>query len=117
MHIILGSQNVQEVSDKYTVLELDTFRLRDKKEALPAYCLIENIPIAELSSTENYQHLHANLIKNYKQANWKFCEDAIEHLMGKWNGEIDSFYQDLMARIKDLKNRELDNDWDGSITR
>lgn len=111
MNIIFGNQIGQEIKDRYTILELDTLKLSDQQDPVTAYCLVENIPIAELPQTEMYQDLHKNLIKNYRLRNWKFCEDAIEHLMGKWNGEVDSFYGELLTRVKKFKDQTLDESW------
>jgi len=112
MHIILGEQNVQQVGDKYVVLELDQFRTTDQNEPISAFCLIENVPIQELPQVDRYRDLHRQLIKNYREANWKFCEDALEHLQGRWNGEVDSFYSVMASRIKEQKQRDQSADWD-----
>ena len=115
MHIILGEQNVQEVSDKYVVLELDTFRTAGEDKMVSAFCLIENIPIQELSEVAHYKDLHQQLIKNYREANWKFCEDALEHLQGRWNKEVDSFYSVIAQRIQQQKYNADCQDWDPII--
>jgi hypothetical protein len=114
MHIILGEQNVREVSDKYVVLELDAFRT-DKDELISAFCLIENVPIHELSEVDRYRDLHQQLIKNYRAANWKFCEDALEHLRGRWNGEVDSFYTVLASRVQEQKKHNDSTHWNPAI--
>jgi hypothetical protein len=31
--------------------------------------------------------------------------------MGKWGGEVDTFYQDLLTRVQDLKTQTLPADW------
>ena len=115
MHIILGEQNVREVTDKYVVLELDAFRIMDKQELISAFCLIENVPIQELSEVDRYRGLHQQLIKNYRLANWKFCEDALEHLKGRWNGEVDSFYSEMSQRIQAQKQHHDAAHWDPVI--
>ena len=115
MHIILGEQNVQQVGDKYVVLELDMFRTADQEQLISAFCLIENVPIQELPQVEHYRDLHKQLIKNYRAANWKFCEDALEHLQGRWNGEVDSFYSALSQRIQEQKHCKDPDQWDPAI--
>jgi hypothetical protein len=55
------------------------------------------------------------LIKNYRAANWKFCEDALEHLQGRWNGEVDSFYSMLSQRIQKQKQVKRPAQWDPAI--
>jgi hypothetical protein len=48
---------------------------------------------------------------------WSYCEQALEHLRGKWGGELDSYYADLQARIERLKTQNLDNNWSPMILK
>lgn len=115
MHIILGEQHAEAVGDRYVVLELDTFQPGNQDEPVSAFCVIENVPIHELSEVVTYRDLHQQLIKNYRAANWSFCEDALQHLQGRWNGEIDSFYDIMAARIQVQKQQSCDILWDAAI--
>ena len=113
---IIFKTNLTDIDQKYTVLELDTFSLSDGATHT-ACCIVENIPIDELPLTNNLTELHANLILNYGQKNWNYCEQAIDHLMGKWSGEVDSFYIELKTRIDNLKNQTLDDSWTPVIAK
>jgi hypothetical protein len=115
MHIIFKSTQ-PEIEKKYTVLDLDTFRFPDGSERT-ACCVIENIPITELPATENLKKMHGALIENYAQRNWEFCEDAIEQLMGRWGGVMDSFYTELTVRIENFKLQDPGQDWTPIIVR
>ena len=115
MHIIFKN-HTPELDQKYTVLDLDTFSLPDGS-LHTACCVVENIPIAELADSESFKELHANLIKNYALKDWNYCEQAIDHLMGKWGGEVDSFYQELLTRIQHLKTQDLDDTWSPILAR
>lgn len=115
MNIIFGHQLTEQLREKYTVLELDTFRIDGQD--VTSYCLVENIGLMEIANIEQFSTLHANLIKNYKIRNWKFCEDALEHLMGKWNGELDSFYMEMASRVGQYRQHEPEPDWQPIILR
>jgi hypothetical protein len=116
MHIILGDNITEEMAERYIVLELDSFLVPGKDLVVSAFCLIENVPIAELAQAHHFQDLHAQMIKNYRSGNWKFCQDALEHLQGRWNGEVDSFYQTLSVRISDLEKHDpAHTHWDPVI--
>lgn len=115
MNIIFKS-NLPGLDDKYTVLDLDTFRMPDGQEHT-ACCVVENIPITELPNTEHLRALHADLIKNYGQRQWQACEQAIAELTGKWGGELDTFYSDLKRRIDLFKIHGVDPDWSPVIIR
>lgn len=116
MHIIMGDQITEELLSKYIVLELDNFHITSKDRYLSAYCLVENVPLAELPQADQFQDLHAQTIKNFRQGNWQFCEHALEHLIGRWNGEVDSFYETLRLRVLELRDQGLDrSSWDPTI--
>jgi hypothetical protein len=115
MHIILGEENIKEIDQKYTMLELDTLRISG--EPVTAYCLVEELSLDEMFTLDQFRTLHENLIKNYKKRNWKFCEDAVEHLRGKWRGDLDSFYDSMANRVKQYQQQDPGTDWDGIINK
>lgn len=115
MNIIFKS-NVSALEGKYTVLDLDTFRLPDGSEHT-ACCVVENIPITELPHTENLRLLHASLIENFGKQRWNLCEQAIAQLKGRWGGELDTFYENLTQRIDVLKTQTLAPNWSPVILR
>lgn len=116
MNIIFG-ENIQAIEDKYTVLELDTFQIGASGPVNTAYCVLELIPLEEMSLAESMVDLHHNLMQEYKKRNWNFCEQALEHLMGKWGGELDTFYQDLSARVEQFKTKDPDDSWSPVILK
>lgn len=117
MHIIFGQENLNEIGKKYVVLELDTFSLPNRPDPVTAFCVVENIPIQDIPLLENQKTLHANLIKNYGIKNWNYCEQTVEYLMGKWDGELDTFYQDVLSRVKKFKQDGTDENWTPIIDR
>lgn len=116
MNIIFGDA-VKLIPDSFTVLELDTFYVKSLNEKITAWCVIENIPLIEFVTLDAYRRAHGDLMENYRARNWEFCESAIGSLIGRWNGECDSFYFALRERIQQLKNSELTDDWDATIER
>jgi hypothetical protein len=113
MNIIFG-ESIKDIPDRFTVLELDTFNFVNEGRQSTAYCVVEKIPLADFDKLEAYQKVHADLIANYRQREWTYCEHAIEGLMGKWNGELDSFYTDLLLRVQSYRQNPPANDWDGT---
>lgn len=109
MNIIFGREQAESMQDKYTILELDTFKVGD--QIVTAFCAVGSIPIMEMPKIESMKSLHINLLENYRKCDWNFCEQALEHLVGFWNHELDTFYDTITQRIKENKNRELDNNW------
>jgi len=117
MNIIFGDNVAELAREKYTVLELDTFLIEDQDQTATAYAIVEKIPLLEMTNLPHYQDLHENLMREYRKRNWKYCEDAIGHLRGRWSTELDSFYSELQQRIQNLKTQSLDDSWTGAIPR
>lgn len=117
MNIILESQVTSDVKDRYLLLELDSFRLTSGSDPVPAYCILEQLGLDEMLDMQQYLDLHANLMPNYRKRNWNYVEQAIEHLMGRWNGQLDSFYQEVLSRVSGYRQREPNDQWDGVIDR
>lgn len=115
MHIIFGTP--ENLPDNYTVLELDTFRFTATGQTATAYAVVEQVPLVEFAVLQQMKTVHSDLIKYYRQQQWTYCEHAIDYLVGKWNGEIDTFYQELLARIQQHKSTTLPDDWDGCLEK
>ena len=90
MHIIFGKEQADQLSEKYTVLELDTFQFGASGPAITAYCTVENIPLEELPTLAETKTQHQHLLINYRGRAWEKCLTAIDQLTGKWRGELDS---------------------------
>lgn len=117
MNIILGTDYLEDVRDKYVVLELDTFRMMPENRCVTAYGLVENLNIVSLHRTDEFKKLHHDLMKNYRLRNWEFCEHALEHLIPFWGNDMRSFYEILTERIQTFKDQSPGEDWDGSVIK
>lgn len=117
MNIVFAGAELEELRTKYTVLELDTFKFLPSGHLATSYALIDSVPINEIHRISEFSDLHHNLMQNFKKRNWKYCEDAIEHLISAWNGELQSFYENLLERINTLKTNVPDDGWDGSLVK
>jgi hypothetical protein len=114
----MGEELKQDIDSRYIVLELDTFLFKDK-DPVPSYCVIgiDSITLEEVGALDRWQDLHAKLMSNYKIGNWNFCNQALEHLKGRWKNQLDSFYNVMQSRITKLENEPLPAGWNGMIQR
>jgi hypothetical protein len=119
MHIIIGKENVDNLNltEKFTVLELDTFKLAHDGTTVTAYCVVENIPINDLPKVESMRELHANLLENYRKKDWNYCNQALDFLIGFWGHELDTYYQSLRDRITQYTSADPGDNWDWTITK
>lgn len=109
MNIIFGREQAESMKSKYTILELDTFKIGDQEVA--AFCAVDGIPILDMPKIESMKSLHANLLENYRKGDWNYCEQALEHLIGFWNHELDTFYDTVKERIIKNKDKHLVENW------
>jgi hypothetical protein len=116
MNIIFADKN-HHMYEKYTMLELDTFLFKSTGVEQTAWCVIENVPLSEFSLLESYTQAHSNLIKQYQDRNWEYCRSAIKSLYGRWNGELDTFYDELIKRIDGFETTPPPDSWRGVIER
>ena len=115
MNIIFGRDQAAAMSSRYTVLELDTIRLGEQE--LTAFCVIESMPILDMPKIESMKNLHENLLIEYRKRDWNYCTQALEHLTGFWNHEVDTFYDNLKARIDSYIENDPGDEWDGVIEK
>ena len=120
MNIKFETEVTSEIKEKYTLLELDTFRRTSDGQIKKSFCVLtnEDITLQEIPLIQKQKELHDNLIKNYKKQDWNYCQEAIANLTGKWRGEVDTFYTVLSKRIVEFKEKHPadQKDWDHIIT-
>jgi len=97
--IIFGRDNAERLREKYTVLDLETVEMEGKP--VEVFCLVpaEKINFQELPQLESWVKLHNDFLHGYQTKQWNYCRQALEHLMGKFGGELDSFYEEIEKRI------------------
>jgi hypothetical protein len=99
MEIIFGRENAEMLREKYTVLDLET--IEQDGQSLEIFCLIpaDKISIADLPTLAQWTKLHEDFLAGYHKKEYKYCKECIEHLRGKFGGELDTFYDEILRRI------------------
>jgi hypothetical protein len=105
MQIIFGRENATKLREKYTVLDLET--VEKDGHTLEVFCLIpgDKISLGDLPQLESWVKLHHDFLNGYAKQEYDYCLQCIEHLRGKFGGEVDTFYDEILRRIneKDIK--------------
>jgi hypothetical protein len=117
MNIIFDTDLVEDIAKKYTVLELDTVRSMPGNRVYTAWCVVEKIPLPELSQLLELKQLHHDMMTQYKNREWNICEQSIGRLMHSWGTELDSFYEIMLERVRNLQDHDPGSDWDPVIDR
>ena len=100
MNIIFGRENAEKLREKYTVLDLEKLVVEGKE--VEVFCLIpaEKIALPDLPQLEQWIKLHEDFLNGYHKKEYNYCRQCIEHLTGKFGGEVDSFYSIISERIE-----------------
>jgi len=109
MKVIFDKNLVQD--DRYTFLELDTVLQPGMPSPITLYAVIDDLPLEEIVELESLKVYHSVLIANYKAGNWDKIVNDVEPLMGKFRGELDSFYQNILDFS--AESAKLNKQWDG----
>lgn len=115
MNILFGCNEIEEIKqqERFTVLELDTIQISPDHEPQPAYCVLTDVSLTEIPLLERKIKMHQDLMHFYRTQQWTECRQLIALLQGSWNGEMDSFYVEISARLDDAEVNGVDQDWDG----
>jgi len=98
MQIVWDQDIINELKAHHTLLELETFDINGK--SMVTYCVVPaDKLLADIDNLGSYINLHSEFVQAYKDKNFKLCVDISEHLMGRFGGELDSFYTEILSRI------------------
>jgi hypothetical protein len=98
MDIIFSRQVADELSEKYLVLELESHVVGT--EILETFCVISPEKVVnEVTMLDHWKKLHNEFVQANKEKNAKLCYDLLPYLKGKWNGELDEFYDIVCGRF------------------
>lgn len=104
MEIIFGRENADRLREKYTVLDLET--VEKDGVSIEVFCLIpgDKIGYTELPALTQWIKLHNEFLNGYHTQQYDYCRQCIEHLMGKFGGEVDTFYDEILRRINEINS-------------
>lgn len=98
MHIILHRHIADEVSKRHTVLELEEFVIDGQK--IQAFCVVaaDKIRLGDLMTLDENKKLHQEFVNATKRKDYTTCHQLSEKLYGKFGGELDTFYDEILSR-------------------
>lgn len=117
MNIVLGQDRAEALAERHVVLPLDAFAITGQEYPVRSYCVLESVSPPEMAEISQWTNLHTKLMDNYERRNWNFCVQAIQHLLGRWDGQLDSFYQNLLNRVIQYQQQGVTDDWTPVIDR
>jgi hypothetical protein len=99
MYIVWDQAAAAEMQKKHTLLELEYFDVKGIQ--VKTWCVVpaEKLIADGFEHLENNKNLHSAFVKAYYDADYRLCRDLAEHLVGKFGGELDTFYEEILSRI------------------
>ena len=118
LKVIFGDDNAERLRKTNTVLELDTFFQEGLREPISTHAVIDitHLKVDDFQQLSSFVELHNTMMAEYRKRNWRYCTQAAEMLVGKWNGVLDEFYNHMIERVAELEANPPDDDWTGVIT-
>jgi hypothetical protein len=102
MQLIFGKDVAAQLQERYTVLELETLEVDGC--VLEVFCVVpaEKIALTEITTIEHSTKLHNDFVDALKRKDYKICQDLSVHLIGRFGGEVDTFYEEILKRISSI---------------
>ena len=99
MYIIVGQKRVDVLKKTHFVLSLEKIVHEEVEDR--AFCVIpfDSVNIFEIPEMEKYKELHEQFVKEYEIGNYQYCLTSAEYLYGKFGGQLDTFYDEILKRI------------------
>jgi len=99
MQIVWDKLAVEQMSSKHTLLELETFDVNG--EPVTTYCVVppEKI-VGDLANLDMLKTLHQEFLTAFQAKDITVCETLVLALTGRFGGELDTFYEEIIKRLK-----------------
>jgi hypothetical protein len=117
MQIIFGREQAAALAERYTMIELDTFRFIPINTQSTAFCVLNTMPVGDISKLVQNLELHNSVLEHYRNRRWQAAVDGINQLTDYWGAEIDTFYNDLASRIAKYIEHDPGDKWDGIVEK
>ncbi len=101
MQIIFSREVAEQLKEKYIVLELETVTAPNG-QVIEAHCVVpaDKIPIMQLPDLDRDREFHNKFVEAIKRKDYRLCADMAPYLIGKFGGELDSFYEVVAGRYQ-----------------
>lgn len=97
MQIIWNQEAVEKLKNSHTVLELETFDVAGQQ--ITGWCVVpaEKI-VLEMGQLDFNKQQHEQFVQAYNSKQYAEAIELAQRLMGRFGGELDSFYSILIEK-------------------
>lgn len=111
--IVLGSVTAERLGDDYFTVELDCIAVKGKKEGVTIYTVFANPDASAMDKWLLAREDHNFMLSLYRAQAWDRAKNYCLTLKGKFNSQLDDYYDLWLDRIEEMKLANLPPDWNG----
>ena len=111
--LVIGPITESRLEGTAFSLELDLIAVKGKKDAVRIFTAFYNPPESEMALWLEHKQQHQDMLALYRAQEWNKALKAVEELKGKFNGQMDHYYEHWIERIHDMAKENLPSNWDG----
>lgn len=98
MQIVWDETAAKKLREKHVVLELESFLVEGMTRTV--YCVIPAEKIGlNIPAVDGIVALHHEFITAFNAKDYDKCQELSQFLLGSFDGEVDSFYEEILDRI------------------
>jgi len=111
--LVIGPVTESRLEDTAFSLPLDCIAVKGKKEGVDIFTAFHNPPENQRAQWAADKERHIEMIEYYRNQQWNKALKAVENLKGKFDGQMDHYYELWAERIHEMASAGLSADWDG----
>jgi len=112
--IIISESTQSRVEDAYFTLPLDCIAVKGKNIGVNIFTVFYNPDVTVAADWIMARDMHEGMLTYYRQQKWDLAIELCNELTGEFDGKMDHYYELWIARIAEMRSRNLPIDWDGT---
>jgi adenylate cyclase len=112
--IIISESTQSRVEDAYFTLPLDCIAVKGKSIGVNIFTVFYNPDDTVAEQWHSAREHHELMLEYYREQNWDKAIELCQELVGEFYGNMDHYYELWIARIAEMRSRDLPTDWDGT---
>jgi adenylate cyclase len=112
--IIISEATQSRVGDAYFTLPLDCIAVKGKNIGVNIFTVFYNPDENVAEEWHSAKEHHELMLQYYREQQWDKAIALCQELVGEFYGNMDHYYEIWIARIAEMRSRDLAADWDGT---
>jgi len=111
--LVIGPVTESRLEGTAFSIPLDCIAVKGKHEGVNIHTAFKNPPESAMSQWNTDKAQHTAMLELYRKQEWNKALKAVESLKGKFDGQMDHYYELWTERIHQMASAGLPKDWDG----